>query len=91
MLIGKYSSFQDPFEMNVKKRAKGTFDEPTLIPSMMEKRLVGCICKYLYLSRTILQIWIRPYGHARDTEWLLILDSLWIEWTLYGLFGLFIS
>ena len=39
--------FQDPFEINVRKRAKGTKDEPTIIPSMFEKRLVGCICKFL--------------------------------------------
>jgi len=31
--------------MNVKQRRKGTIDDPTLIPSMYDKRLVGCICK----------------------------------------------
>lgn len=45
-----FLKFQDPFEMNVKKRAKGTKDEPTLIPSMYEKRLVGCICKLDFKS-----------------------------------------
>ena len=52
-------SGQDPFEMNVKKRAKGTVDEPTLIPSLYEKRLVGCICKYdkTVLSTCACYIW----------------------------------
>jgi len=36
---------KDPFEVNVKKRATGTFSDPTLIPSMYEKRLIGCICE----------------------------------------------
>ena len=37
---------KDPFELNVRKRASGTFSDPTLIPSMFEKRLIGCVCKY---------------------------------------------
>ena len=32
--------------MNVKKRAAGTLDEPNLIPSLYDKRLVGCVCKF---------------------------------------------
>jgi len=44
-LLAKVAGNEDPFEMNVKKRAKGTKDEPTLIPSMYDKRLVGCICE----------------------------------------------
>ena len=35
---------KDPYEMKVKKRAKGTKEEPTLIPSVFNKRLIGCIC-----------------------------------------------
>jgi len=44
-LLARLAGNEDPFEMNIKKRAKGTFEEPTLIPSMYEKRLVGCICE----------------------------------------------
>jgi len=44
-LLAKLAGNEDPFEMNVKKRAKGTRNEPTLIPSLYEKRLVGCICE----------------------------------------------
>jgi len=44
-LLAKAAGNEDPFEMNVKKRAKGTRDEPTLIPTMYEKRLMGCICE----------------------------------------------
>jgi len=35
----------DPFEMKPIKRAKGTFDEPTVISSAFEKRLIGCVCE----------------------------------------------
>ncbi len=42
---------QDPFEMDVRKRAKGTLEEPTLIPSLFEKRLVGCICELYYVGQ----------------------------------------
>jgi len=44
-LLAKLHGNNDPFEMDVRKRAKGTKDEPTLIPSMYDKRLVGCICE----------------------------------------------
>ncbi|KAK7489012.1 hypothetical protein BaRGS_00019673 [Batillaria attramentaria] len=44
-LLAKLAGNEDPFEMNVKKRAKGSFDEPTMIPSLYDKRLVGCICE----------------------------------------------
>ncbi|CAH1775372.1 unnamed protein product [Owenia fusiformis] len=36
---------EDPFEMNVMQMGKGTKSEPTAIPSLYEKRLVGCICE----------------------------------------------
>nr|AIU94781.1 hypothetical protein [Phragmatopoma lapidosa] len=49
-LLAKAAGNEDPFEMNVKRRAKGTKDEPTLIPSMYERRLVGCICEEDSLS-----------------------------------------
>merc|ERR1711976_974567 len=44
-LLARVAGNEDPFEFNVKKRAAGTKDEPTLIPSMFDKRLVGCICE----------------------------------------------
>ncbi|OXA63807.1 cytochrome c oxidase subunit 5B, mitochondrial [Folsomia candida] len=34
----------DPFMMKVLKRAAGTKDQPTLIPSFHAERLVGCVC-----------------------------------------------
>jgi len=44
-LLARLAGNEDPFEMNIKKRTKGTREEPTLIPSMYEKRLVGCVCE----------------------------------------------
>ena len=34
----------DPYQLTVQKRGKGTFDEPSLVPSTFEARNVGCIC-----------------------------------------------
>ncbi|KAH8030896.1 hypothetical protein HPB51_012236 [Rhipicephalus microplus] len=36
---------QDPFDMKVFKRGPGTKDNPNLIPSHLEKRMIGCICE----------------------------------------------
>jgi len=44
-LLARLAGNEDPFEMNIKKRSKGTHDDPTLIPSMYEKRLIGCVCE----------------------------------------------
>jgi cytochrome c oxidase subunit 5b len=35
---------QNPFNMKVVKRAAGTKDQPTMIPSAHDMRLVGCVC-----------------------------------------------
>ncbi|ESO02898.1 hypothetical protein HELRODRAFT_81076 [Helobdella robusta] len=43
-LLTRLAGNEDPFEMNVKKRATGTKEEPTLIPSLYDKRLIGCVC-----------------------------------------------
>jgi len=44
-LLARLAGNDDPFEMNVKGRSKGTREEPTLVPSLYDKRLVGCICE----------------------------------------------
>ncbi|XP_059163088.1 cytochrome c oxidase subunit 5B, mitochondrial-like [Physella acuta] len=44
-LLAHESGEEDPFEMKVVKRAKGTFDEPTIVKSINNKRMVGCICE----------------------------------------------
>ncbi|KAH9489631.1 Cytochrome c oxidase subunit 5B [Bulinus truncatus] len=44
-LLAKQAGDDDPFEMKVVKRAKGTFDEPTIVKSVNNKRMVGCICE----------------------------------------------
>ena len=38
---------QDPFSMSVHKAVWGTKDKPTVVPSMYEERLVGCICEFI--------------------------------------------
>ncbi|CAI9726706.1 cytochrome c oxidase subunit 5B, mitochondrial-like [Octopus vulgaris] len=44
-LLAKLAGNEDPFEMNVKKRGKGTSGEPNLVPSLFDMRLIGCICE----------------------------------------------
>ncbi|XP_074654128.1 cytochrome c oxidase subunit 5B, mitochondrial-like [Tubulanus polymorphus] len=44
-LLAKLAGNEDPFEMNVKMRGAGSKEEPNLVPSIYEKRLVGCICE----------------------------------------------
>ncbi|XP_065358663.1 cytochrome c oxidase subunit 5B, mitochondrial-like [Calliphora vicina] len=47
----------DPYHMKVLKRGCGTKENPTLIPSAFNGRIVGCICKdnrfvnYMWLER----------------------------------------
>jgi len=35
----------DPFNMNITKGAPGTRDAPTLVPSMYDERIIGCVCE----------------------------------------------
>jgi cytochrome c oxidase subunit 5b len=44
MLIGFYLFMQDPYGLAI-KRGPGTNDEPNLIPSAYDSRIVGCICE----------------------------------------------
>ena len=36
--------------MNITKGAPGTRDAPTLVPSMYEERIIGCVCKLSPIS-----------------------------------------
>merc|ERR1712200_400723 len=56
----------DSFEMKPIKRAKGTFEEPTIITSQYEKRLVGCVCEEDALSIQ----WLTVYkGEPKRCKW----------------------
>lgn len=39
-------NIQDPFNMGVIQGEWGTKTKPTVVPSMYEERIVGCICEY---------------------------------------------
>lgn len=45
-LLAKAAGNADPFDMHILKRAEGTKDKPTLIPSAFDARIVGCVCKW---------------------------------------------
>jgi len=36
---------KDPFDLEAYKRGPGTKASPNLIPSVLEKRMIGCICE----------------------------------------------
>ena len=36
---------QDPYNILAPKATSGTKDDPNLVPSITNKRIVGCICK----------------------------------------------
>lgn len=48
-LLAMQAGNDDPFNMKVLKKAAGTRDNPTLVPSCFDARIVGCICKYTVL------------------------------------------
>lgn len=35
----------DPFNMKLMSKAAGTREDPTLVPSCFDARIVGCVCK----------------------------------------------
>jgi len=35
----------DPFNLNVTRGSRGTKDSPTLVPSLYEERIIGCVCE----------------------------------------------
>ncbi|XP_035213599.1 cytochrome c oxidase subunit 5B, mitochondrial-like [Stegodyphus dumicola] len=44
-LLARAAGNDDPFGMKVMKRGPGTKDQPNLVPSFEDKRIVGCICE----------------------------------------------
>ena len=45
MISFRNHPFQDPFNMGVNKGPWGTKAKPTVVPSVFEERLVGCVCE----------------------------------------------
>jgi len=35
----------DPFNLNVTRGSRGTKESPTLVPSLYEERIIGCVCE----------------------------------------------
>lgn len=44
-LLARAAGNDDPFGMKVLKRGAGTKDSPNLVPSVLDKRIIGCICE----------------------------------------------
>lgn len=44
-LLAKLAGNDDPYHMNAIKRGPSTKDNPTMIPSAFDARIIGCVCK----------------------------------------------
>lgn len=53
-LLAHLEGKKDPFHMNSIRRGCGTMDNPTLIPSAFDARIVGCICKAFHFNEKCL-------------------------------------
>merc|ERR1712200_387123 len=65
----------DPFEMKPIKRAKGTFEEPTVISSQFEKRLVGCVCEEDALTIQWLTVYKGEPKRCKCGYWFKLIDA----------------
>ncbi|XP_003384334.1 PREDICTED: cytochrome c oxidase subunit 5B, mitochondrial-like [Amphimedon queenslandica] len=36
---------EDPFNLNINRGPRGTKERPTLVPSLLGERIVGCVCE----------------------------------------------
>lgn len=59
----KAAGIEDPFHLKVKNVPPGTRENPTKVPSVFEKRMIGCICEEE--STTINWMWLERGGTQR--------------------------
>jgi len=45
LLLAEEKGIDDPFCMKPRKRGPGTKENPNLVPSFEDKRLIGCLCE----------------------------------------------
>ncbi|OQR78621.1 cytochrome c oxidase polypeptide Vb-like [Tropilaelaps mercedesae] len=77
-LIALASGNKDPFQMEALKRGPGTKDQPNLVPSMTDKRMIGCICDED--SAAIVYMWLHK-GDPKRCEcghWFKLVDGKFI-------------
>lgn len=56
-LLALQAGNDDPFNMKMLKKAAGTRQDPTLVPSCFDARIVGCICKLILITYTVYTQW----------------------------------
>jgi len=69
---------KDPFGMDALKRGPGTKDQPNLVPSMEDKRMIGCICEED--STSIIYMWLHK-GDPKRCEcghWFKLVDGKFV-------------
>ncbi|XP_045455889.1 cytochrome c oxidase subunit 5B, mitochondrial-like [Melitaea cinxia] len=64
-LLAMQAGNDDPFNMKVLKKAAGTRENPTLVPSCFDARIVGCICEEH--ATAINWLWVHK-DHPRRCE-----------------------
>ncbi|KAJ0171361.1 hypothetical protein K1T71_012911 [Dendrolimus kikuchii] len=64
-LLAMQAGNDDPFNLKVLKKAAGTRDNPTLVPSCFDARIVGCICEEH--ATAVTWLWLHK-DHPRRCE-----------------------
>ncbi|KAJ8710305.1 hypothetical protein PYW07_009671 [Mythimna separata] len=64
-LMAMQAGNDDPFNMKVIKKSAGTRDNPTLVPSCFDARIVGCICEEH--ATAVTWLWLHK-DHPRRCE-----------------------
>ncbi|KAG8237091.1 hypothetical protein J437_LFUL017369 [Ladona fulva] len=44
-MLAKAAGNDNPFDMKIFQRGPGTKDNPTLVPSAFDSRIIGCVCE----------------------------------------------
>ncbi|KAK0083138.1 hypothetical protein PV325_009263 [Microctonus aethiopoides] len=55
-LLAYQAGNDDPFYMKARKRGVGTKEEPNLVPSFEDSRIIGCVCEED--SASVVWMWI---------------------------------
>lgn len=89
--LSSSSRLQDPFSMMKPKSYAGSKTEPHLVPSITNKRLVGCVCKFLLIlsffrlvqTDPVLFGWTPSLGSGTTIRSQLNNEDKPKQWTLY--------
>lgn len=67
-LLAMKAGNENPFDMKVFKRGPGTKEQPNLIPSAFDARLVGCVCELFRCARVLEMSLNRNFPFSGEEE-----------------------